>query len=167
MDLKTRRLEFTQLTSIDLHAFHALVVDPHVLAFLMDGQTMDLEWCAAQIEASDALNERWGAGLFLVHEREGSRDPIGFAGFHIFPELSPEPQLLYALLPAFTGKAYATEIAVALVDLARGVLSVDRITAAVDEPNRASVRVLEKAGFVVSGEAPGEFGKTILFEQVF
>jgi RimJ/RimL family protein N-acetyltransferase len=34
------------------------------------------------------------------------------------------------------------------------------IRAAVDEPNVASVRVLEKLGFTRTGHVPGAFGKT-------
>ena len=40
-----------------------------------------------------------------------------------------------------------------------------RVVAAVDEPNMASVRVLEKVGFVGCGRVPGNFGHTLLFER--
>jgi RimJ/RimL family protein N-acetyltransferase len=41
-----------------------------------------------------------------------------------------------------------------------------RVVAAVDRPNEASRRVLDKLGFSCRGRVPGAFGDTLLFERV-
>ena len=84
-------------------------------------------------------------------------------GFRVFDALGDEPQLLYALPEQHTGKGFATEVARALVEYARRAAGFAEVSAAVDQPNRASIRVLEKVGFRRGGEAPGAFGRTLLF----
>jgi ribosomal-protein-alanine N-acetyltransferase len=86
-------------------------------------------------------------------------DPIGFAGFWSWDGVGDAPQLLYALKPEHTRRGYAGEAAVAMIDFARAQRSLGHIDAAVDEPNEASWRLLEKLGFARNGEAPGAFGR--------
>ncbi|MEQ9073409.1 MAG: GNAT family N-acetyltransferase [Sandaracinaceae bacterium] len=156
-----QRVRFARLTEPALDALHELARDPHVRRYLLDGEQVSRAWCDAILEASDALHDTTGLALYLV-ERDGA--PIGFAGFHVFDDVSPEPQLLYALLEAHPGCGLATEVAEALVthafSLGRG-----RVEAAVDAPNVASIRVLEKVGFArMERTVPGAFGDTLLFE---
>ena len=154
------RVTFVRLTRAHLDVLHGLAVDPHVRRFLLDGAVVPRAWCDAVLEASDALYAETGLGLYLV-ERDVT---IGFAGFHVFEELGPEPQLLYALTEAHVGQGLATEIARALLEHAFA-LGRTRVEAAVDAPNVASIRVLEKAGFTrMPRTAAGAFGETYLFE---
>jgi RimJ/RimL family protein N-acetyltransferase len=157
----SERLTYERLTPERVAILHGLARDRYVARFLLDGEEVPLAWAAAEVPASDALFGRLGAGLWLVREKAGP-DPIGFAGFRIFAELGPEPQLLYALLEQYTNRGYATEIAAALVELARRQ-RFERILSAVDEPNLASRRVLEKVGFVEAGEVPGAFGAIVFY----
>ncbi len=164
MDLAvTQRLTFARLTEAQLDAFHRLALDPHVRQYLLDGQLVDRAWCAEQLRASDALFAARGVGLWLVSGRAAAGVCIGFCGFIRFDETGPEPQLLYALLPQHTGRGYATEIASALVAHAREHTPLDVIHSGVDEPNRASMRVLEKLGFEIVGAIPGAFGRIVQY----
>ena len=61
------------------------------------------------------------------------------------------------LLPDFWGKGYATEAVIAVTEWALKQPGVSRIEAEAEEDNLASLRVLEKAGFVPTGER-GEEG---------
>ncbi len=160
MRIETPRLVLERLTASDFAPFHRLVVDPHVRRFLLDGQSMDEEWSRAEIARSDELFDSIGLGLWLVHD---GGDLVGFAGFRVFEEMAPEPQLLYAFVERVTGRGYATEVGGALVALAGPKL--DPILAAADEPNAASIRVLAKLGFEPAGSLPGAFGRTLLFER--
>lgn len=157
--LRSARLNYRRLTRSSLPTFLGLARDPHIRRYLLDGELMDMAWCEASLGASDACFERHGAGLFLVERDEAV---VGFAGFHVFDELGPEPQLLYALLEAHTGIGLATEIAEALLERARACGFVE-VVSAVDAPNLASMRVLEKVGFEKTGEVPGAFGPTFMF----
>jgi [ribosomal protein S5]-alanine N-acetyltransferase len=162
VSMSSARLAYRELGARDLDVFHALIVDAHIKRYLLDGEDMTRDWARAEILASSALFEKQGIGIWLVFE--SARDePIGFCGFRVFPELDPEPHLLYALREEFTGKGYATEITRAMIDQTRSHAGLDRLITAVDEPNRASIRVLEKAGFRACGEGTGAFGRLLYF----
>lgn len=160
--MNSARLLYRELCERDLDGFHALLRDEHIKRYLLDGQDMSRDFAAAAIVASQRLFETDGIGLWLVFEP--ARDqPIGFCGFRVFAELGPEPQILYAFRESFTGKGYATEAAGALVEYARTHAHRDSVLAGVDEPNLASIRVLDKLGFRPSGETRGEFGRLLYF----
>ncbi len=166
MEPASARLRYRPLEPAHEAVFHALAVDPHVRRYLLDGAVVDRAWARAEIARAAALRAERGLGLWLLAPREPQRiPPIGFAGFRVFEELDPEPQLLYALLPHATGRGYATEAGAALLALASHPDGGDmaEVPTAVDEPNRASVRVLERLGFQPDGERPGAFGRTLLF----
>lgn len=160
----TARLSFTRLSEANLDAFHRLALDAHIRRYLLDGQEVDRDWCLQQRHASDELFERSSLGMWLVDLRESdAAGPIGFCGFIRMPEIVPDPQLLYALLGEHTGRGYATEIAQALVTHARKHASLTELITGVDEPNTASMRVLEKLGFEIAGSVPGMFGRIVLY----
>ena len=114
--LTSPRLHYRRLSAEDLNAFHALIVNEHVRRYLLDGLTMDREWSAGQVAASDALFAERGVGLWLAFLPGQPSPPIGFCGFICFAETGPEPQLLYALLAEHAGQGYATEMAQALIE---------------------------------------------------
>ena len=70
-----------------------------------------------------------------------------------------EAVLAFYLARAFWGRGLATEAGRTFVDFGFGELGLKRIVAAVDVRNAASVRVLEKLGFVVERfeEGPRSF----------
>lgn len=158
----SERLVFRRLTSAELGAFHSLATDPHIRRFLLDGQTVSRSWCDEVLGESDALFESRNVGLWLVAERRDSDRFIGFCGFHIFEDVEPDPELMYAFIEDVTGKGYATEAGEALIRYARDV-GLRPILSAVDEPNVASVRVLQKLGFEEREKRAGAFGHVILF----
>lgn len=168
--LHSPRLVYRALDEPDVDTFHALIIDPHVKRYLCDGQTLPREWAADTIAASKRLFATRGVGLWLMSEKDaGAGAPIGFVGFVDFSdaggfeEFGGEPQLLYALREHAAGRGYATEAARAAIGHAREHAAFTAVCAAVDEPNQASVRVLEKLGFARCGQQPGAFGQTILF----
>ena len=156
------RLGYRRIGSDDAATLHALATDEHIKRYLLDGETMDRAWADAEVARSQASFDSGGAGLWLVAERN-TETPIGFVGYRVFEELGPEPQLLYAFQESVTGRGYATESAEALIRFARDKLRWDEVVSAVDEPNVASIRVLEKVGFQRTGAVPGAFGKIIVF----
>ena len=60
----------------------------------------------------------------------------------------------YALLSQYSGQGIMTRAVACIVEYGLGSLCLSRITAAVDNDNAASRRVLEKAGFRRSGQPP-------------
>src|SRR5262245_61569405 len=135
--------------------------DDGVRRYLLDGVLVDRDWVLAEIEGSVRRFAEGGLGIFLGVERNGDR-PIGFTGFRPFRE-PPVLELLYGLYPAFWGRGLATEMARAMLTLAFDRHGLDVVDTAVDAPNTASVRVLERLGFSVVAESPGAFGTTLHF----
>ncbi len=162
--LTSPRLTYARLSATNVAAFHALAIDEHIRRYLLDGELVDFAWCDEQLAASDSLFVERSVGIWLAAPAATSDEPLGFCGFIRFPETGPEPQLLYALLPAFTGQGYATEMATALVDYVRVHTTAREIISAVDEPNVASCRVLEKLGFEQTHTSPGAFGQILHFK---
>jgi len=159
--LESPRLRYRPLADEDLAEFHALVVDPHIRRYMMDGEILALGWARSVVEASRALFAERQVGLWLVRAPESQR-AIGFCGFHVFDAPDPEPQILYAFTQAHTGRGYATEATRALLDRV-GRLGWSRVVSAVDEPNTASIRVLRKFGFEQLSVFPGAFGRVLHF----
>jgi RimJ/RimL family protein N-acetyltransferase len=164
---RSPRLAYRELEAGDLDRFHEIAIDPHVRRFLLDGQVVGRDWSADAIETSRRMFEERSLGLWFLFPREPDAadvtGPIGFAGFWIFEELGPELQLLYALRREHTGRGLASEAAETLATFAREHAGLGDIPASVDEPNLASIRVLEKLGFEPAGAAPGAFGRTLLY----
>jgi RimJ/RimL family protein N-acetyltransferase len=103
--------------------------------------------------------ERWdrhwrahGFGVTLFHERTTGR-PIGWGGLQ-YSTIGIGERLTfgYVVAPDAWGRGYATEIATASVTHAFDVLGAEQLHASVLSTNRASRRVLEKAGLAVQTE---------------
>jgi ribosomal-protein-alanine N-acetyltransferase len=154
------RLRYAPLQIDDLDAFHSLVQDPHVRRYLLDGNLFPRDWTEERIRASKQLFERRGVGLWLATDIANAL--VGFCGFLEFPSIHPEPQLVYAMFEQFTGKGYATEMARASIDYARGQSDFAEVFASVDAVNAASCRVLEKLGFERVTTQQGSFGDMYL-----
>ncbi|WP_067048825.1 GNAT family N-acetyltransferase [Methanofollis ethanolicus] len=95
----------------------------------------------------DPGSEGWN--LWYIVAPEGVL--AGSCGFVGRPSPGGEAEMGYAVLPAFRGRGYATGAAAALVEWAFAHPEVACVTAQADPANLASVRVLEKVGFVPDG----------------
>jgi RimJ/RimL family protein N-acetyltransferase len=162
-DLPTPRLRCVPIAASDLDAF----VDAHVRRYLLDGAVLDRDWSAARIAESDELFERRGVGLWLARRRD-TGDVVGFCGFLDLgePAAGVEPQLVYALPAVHTGRGLASEMAAACVLRARAV-GFTEAWATVDAVNTASVRVLERLGFVRDSTGEGAFGELWTYRLLF
>ncbi|WP_419817511.1 GNAT family N-acetyltransferase [Glaciibacter flavus] len=88
----------------------------------------------------------------LVVERKTSGEVMGYCG--LLPNSAgraDEPELAYEFLHAFWGQGFATEASRVILDRA-DALDYPSLASTVREWNDASLRVLEKLGFVNTGE---------------
>lgn len=145
----TERLDLRPYGLADVDTLSRIFGDPHVRRYLFDDQVMPREWVAAEAAANERLFAEHGYGVALLHVRGGApagiEGPIGFAGFRPF-FTPPELQLLYGLLPQAWSQGYATEVARALVRAGFERFGLDEVIGVTDPPNRASMRVMERAG---------------------
>lgn len=94
-------------------------------------------------------------GLLVVRLKTAGTD-LGYCGLVENSVGRPEePELAFELLRAFWNRGYATEAAGAVVDLARS-LGHQHLASTVRAWNTASLRVLEKLGFVNTGECEAD-----------
>jgi RimJ/RimL family protein N-acetyltransferase len=100
-------------------------------------------------------SEHWddhgfGENLF---EKRSTAEPIGWGGLqHSSIGIGQCLTIGYVVAPDAWGHGYATEIAVASVEYAFGMLDAPQLFASVLATNAASRRVLEKAGLAVHRE---------------
>ena len=99
---------------------------------------------AEEIERSLASFETQGFGQWAIALKNHDA-LIGFCGYRAFHD-PPELQLIYGLAPAFWGRGFTTEAALAMLHYGFETLGFDEVIASTDVPNRASIRVMEKIG---------------------
>jgi RimJ/RimL family protein N-acetyltransferase len=114
------------------------------------------------IENSIANFEQHNYGLWLIFKPDDSR-LIGFAG--LLSSDANAPNLIYGIHPDFGGRGYATEAATAILSYGFNTHALTLIKADVDEPNVASVRVLEKLGMKRTGNAVVKGRPLLYFEK--
>ncbi|WP_439689224.1 GNAT family N-acetyltransferase [Curtobacterium sp. SP.BCp] len=106
------------------------------------------------VELEDRLRayEHAPAPGLLVVEELGTARPLGYCG--LVPNsvgVPDEPELAYEFLREHSGRGYATEAARAVVDCATSI-GYGHLASTVREWNTASLRLLDRLGFVDTGE---------------
>jgi RimJ/RimL family protein N-acetyltransferase len=146
--LETERLVLRRFTEADVENLVALDSDPAVMRFINGGKPTSREEIQREVLPRIlSYYERYdGYGFWAVIEK-GTGAFLGW--FHFRPaEGSPldEPELGYRLRASAWGKGYATEGSRALIRKGFTELGVRRVVASTMTVNRASRRVMEKAG---------------------
>ncbi|WP_108395651.1 GNAT family N-acetyltransferase [Devosia submarina] len=126
----------------DLLALHG---DPRVARYLdADGRPWSLEKAEARLAVwRDNFAQHRMGKLRLVRKSDGVF--IGRAGFGLFGDKG-EPEIGYALLPAYHGQGYATEAASGLRDWIFRETDWDYFLGFADVRNSASLAVLARIG---------------------
>lgn len=126
-------------------ALLSLLGDPRVGATLGGAATPDgvAEYIGREVERWD----RDGLGYWLFRTRETGEAVArgGLSRAHVGGR--DEVEVGWAVMPAFWGQGYATELGAAAVELAFGPLGLDSVVAYTLPDNVPSRRVMEKLGF--------------------
>ena len=85
---------------------------------------------------------------FIIQKKDGTR--IGII-YHLINQPQGTMEISYFLVPSERGKGYATEATQLMVDYLFLSKNIGRIQATTNVNNKASQRVLEKAGFQTEG----------------
>ena len=98
-----------------------------------------------------------GYGLLVVEERPAGRvvGEVGLADFHrgLGEDFDPFPEFAWMMASEVHGRGYATEAARAVLDWMETSFAPKRTVCMIDPDNIPSLRVAEKLGFQVFGEA--------------
>jgi len=147
--LTTPRLLLRDFAAADLPDVHAMRSDPEVARFMDFGPetlAQTREWLAGVV-AHGRARPRSGYNLAIV--LRGTGRVIGWIGFgesSRYPSGSGEHGVGYMLARAAWGQGYAAEALRAVIGYGIGALGARRVSAWCWEENRASARVMEKAG---------------------
>jgi [ribosomal protein S5]-alanine N-acetyltransferase len=150
-ELRTPRLVLRAFAPVDEAALLALWNDAAVGRFLWDGRAVPEARVRELIADSVTAFAAGRLGLYTVRLRSASDAVIGAVGLARIGE-QPEPELLYALLPAYWGRGLATEAAAEILRVAFAVLGLPHVRAGADPPNVASFRVMERLGMTFECE---------------
>jgi ribosomal-protein-alanine N-acetyltransferase len=142
--IEAGRVVLRRARSDDLAMFHGAMSDAGVMRYWSTPPHADLtttrDWVESMVGADPAISDD-----FVI---EVAGRPIGKLGCWRTPELG------YLLHPDFQGQGYASEALAAFVGYMRG-RGLVALKADVDPRNLASLRLLERAGFVETARVAG------------
>lgn len=141
--LHAERLSLRPCQMSDLNGLHQLWTEVDVRRFLFDDRQITNEEAKSFIEASMMSFDLYGYGIWLFFEHQ-SDQVAGFSG--LLHSLEGSPSLIFGTRPQLWGRGYAKEATGSVLDYIFGVLGLKKVEADVDEPNKASIRVLEALG---------------------
>jgi RimJ/RimL family protein N-acetyltransferase len=146
----TERLELRRFTTADAAFVLRLLNEPSFIQNIGDRGVRSLDDASRYLrDGPIASYERHGHGLYRVTLKASSQ-PVGMCGLLKRDDVR-DVDLGYAFLPEFWSNGYAHEAAVATLGIARD-LRLRRVAAFVSPGNAASIRLLQKLGFVRVGE---------------
>ena len=144
--LETPRLRLRALTPEDLDVFAALQADPQVVRYF-GRPPLSREDCRRRLEdiatgIREGTSIRWGLAL------RDSGELVGSTGFWRWNQGHRWAEVGYELAPSQWGKGLMPEALRATFRYGFEHMELHRVEAQLDPANKASVRVLEKLGFV-------------------
>jgi [ribosomal protein S5]-alanine N-acetyltransferase len=148
MDLTSARLVMRPLDDADFADLHALLTEPGVRRYLCDNVIIPESHTREYLQRSCELWANESAGLWGVW-RPGETNLLGIVGYWYFHEPA-RLELLYALSERVWHIGYATEAARCMINYGRQHLGLTTVLASTDTPNSASIKVLERLGFVMT-----------------
>lgn len=149
-DRRTPRLLLQRIASSDLPDIQRMEADAQTMATL--GGVRDGAQSRQRFEDWIAHWDAYGFGLWIARDA-ATNEFAGRGGLrHTVVGGRPEVEVAYAFLPAFWGRGLATEMADASVCAAFEDLDLPDVVCFTLTTNRASQRVMEKAGFAFERE---------------
>ncbi|MDO9076753.1 MAG: GNAT family N-acetyltransferase [Brevundimonas sp.] len=142
VEIRTPRLILRSARPDDLAAMHAILSDPRATRWWSTPPHETLDQTAAWL---DGMIANGPDHPDFVVELDGR--VIGKAGFYRMPDVG------YILHPDVWGQGLASEAVGAAIDHVFHSRDVDLLTADVDPENAASIRLLERLGFIRTGSA--------------
>lgn len=152
--IATERLMLKPWAHEDLSELLALTAEPHVNRYLFDSNSPDVAWLRETIASSERALDEGDVGMWLA--RQGDGKIVGFAGF--VPATGETRDVVVATHPTALRRGLAREMTQAVLREA-SARRCPRVGATVDVANTASVRLLEKLGFVRVGRRDGILGE--------
>lgn len=144
MELESSRLVFSKFAKQDLPDYLSLVTNVHLMKFIHNGAMSELD-AKARFEVVVANNQDSPLfGFWAARSRE-SNALIGFVKIAAFE--GDKVEVGYAVIPAFWGNGYASEMLQAMIDFCSHHFSEVPLYGLVQSENLVSIKLLEKFQF--------------------
>ncbi|WP_185153389.1 GNAT family N-acetyltransferase [Fulvivirga lutimaris] len=150
--IKTERLVLREITFDDKEDLFELHADPDVQKWTAEPVVESMAEIEKAIETRHNDYRNYGFGRLAVIHRE-TGEFIGWAGLTYLPEFD-KVDIGYRLKKKYWGMGFATEASKAIIDYGFNVLNLDLIIAIAMPGNKASIRIMEKAGMMYDKQAP-------------
>ena len=138
------RVRVRQVVGADEVSMYSVYGDPVAARWVDDGEPIAREDCARWIEVTQRNYTKYGYGMSAVEWRKTGA-VIGFVGL-VHPGGQKEAEVKYSFLREFWGQGIGTETVQGMVTYGQREHGLREIIATLNPANRASQRVLEKAG---------------------
>ena len=157
MKIKTERLIITDFTPDMAKAVHLGSLDEDTRRFLPD-EVFETEEIAAAVIA-DLIDCYSGTEGPFVHPFLADGEYAGYV--QLVPMETASWEIGYHTVHTMAGRGYATEAVRAFLPAMMGQLHLHRVAGICDAQNAASIRVLEKCGFIRVFEGDGLYQGTV------
>ena len=152
---RTERISVRELTLSDFTELHKLTSNAEVMKYVGNLKPYSEKQTKQSILKSLRNYGWYGWGGWALEDRV-SNELLGYGGLEL-AEKRAMPELFYIFAPAYWGKGYASEFAIAATNYAFEVLKLESLGASFDSANEASMKVARKAGFQFSHNGFDEF----------
>jgi ribosomal-protein-alanine N-acetyltransferase len=148
-EISTERLHLRQIKQQDAESIYKLLSDPEVIKYDTFERFTDIKQAEDMIKGFNQAYKQnraifWGISL------KNKSEIIGFCKCEIeIPKVRAD--FGYDLRSDYWNKGIMTEVLSKIMNFTFYTLDVNRIEAAVSTQNEASIRVLEKSGFIKEG----------------
>jgi RimJ/RimL family protein N-acetyltransferase len=159
--ITTARLQGEPVTMADLDDARRLQQDERYMRYM--GGSRDEAGTVAWIHRQVAHWDDHGFGMWFLRDRVTGELAGGGGMRHSDYERIADVAIGYGLIPRLWGRGLATEIAEACLATAIEELSLTTVVAAAHPDNAASIRVLQKTGFVFERNLMTEDGPGVLY----
>jgi len=147
--IETTRLLIRVWSLDDQRAAINIYGDSQVMKYINSGKPESKEEIIASLKAGIKHQEKYNCQHWAVVEKS-TNQIIGACGFNT-SERPNELEMVFHFAKSFWGNGYATEAALAAIEVAKNVLRPKKIIASCHPDNLSSKRVLEKVGFTFMG----------------
>ena len=143
---ETPRLIISKITLKDSKFFHELVNTPHWLKYIGDRNIKTVNDAKTYLKNITLKSYAdFGFGFYKLQFKEEIKKTIGICGL-VKREQLEDVEIGFALLPEYENKGYGFEASLAVLDLAKDMFHLKKITAITLPTNKSSIKLLEKLG---------------------
>ncbi len=150
--IHTERLLLREITYEDKDELFELHTDPEVQKWTGEPVVESMKEIEEAIAGRHNDYKQYGFGR-LATIQKATNEFIGWAGLTYLPEFD-KIDIGYRFKKKYWGRGFATEASKAIIDHGFNVLKLDLIIAIAMPENKASIRVMEKAGMIYDKQAP-------------